>query len=125
VRLLLDTHALWWVAMEPEVLRAPARDAVADPSNDVAFSAGSIWELAIERAAGRLEMPVDFVDALLARRYSPLPITAAHALAAADLPMHHRDPFDRMLVAQAKLDDRTVVTRDRAFAAYDVALLPA
>jgi PIN domain nuclease of toxin-antitoxin system len=67
----------------------------------------------------------DLVETLLARRFSPLPITVDHAVAAADLPLHHSDPFDRMLIAQAQLESLTIVTRDRRFAAYDVAILPA
>jgi PIN domain nuclease of toxin-antitoxin system len=125
VRLLLDTHALLWATVSPEILTASARSAIADPDNDVAFSAGSVWELAIKQSAGRLELPGDFVQAILDRRYSELAISVEQALAAAELPAHHRDPFDRMLIAQAQLDGRTIVTRDRVFAAYDVALLPA
>ena len=125
MRLLLDTHALLWATVSPEVLTASARAAISDAENDVAFSAGSVWELALKWSAGRLEMPADFAQSLADRRYSELPISVNHALAAADLPTHHRDPFDRMLIAQAQLEGRTIVTRDQAFAAYDVALLPA
>lgn len=125
MRLLLDSNALLWLTAEPAVLSPPTLDAVTDPSNDVAFSAASIWELAIKQTAGGLKIPPDFVDALIQQGYSPLSITVAHGLAAAQLPMHHRDPFDRMLVAQAKLEDRTLITRDQRLAAYDVTLLPA
>jgi PIN domain nuclease of toxin-antitoxin system len=107
------------------VLVASARDAIADPRNEVAFSAGSIWEISIKRAIGKLRVRPDLIDVLIARRFLPLPITVEHALAAAELPLHHPDPFDRMLIVQAQLEGRTIVTRDREFAAYDVALLPA
>lgn len=125
MRLLLDTHALLWATASPEVLTDSARTVIEDGENDVAFSAGSIWELALKRSAGRLELPEDFAQSIVDRRYVELPITVDHALTAADLPMHHRDPFDRMLIAQAQLEGRTLVTRDRELAAYNVALLPA
>jgi PIN domain nuclease of toxin-antitoxin system len=125
MRLLLDSNVLLWTTSEPEELREEALRAVEETENDVVFSAASIWELSIKQAGGGLKLPPDFVDALIERGYSPLAITVEHALTAGGLPTHHRDPFDRMLVAQAMLDDRVIVSRDRKLAAYDVALLPA
>ncbi|HUG30900.1 MAG TPA: type II toxin-antitoxin system VapC family toxin [Candidatus Limnocylindria bacterium] len=123
--LLLDTHALlWWLADDPRLADA-ARRSVADPANDVLASAASIWELEIKRRAGRIEAPSDILEALHVAQIDALPVTAADAVEAAGLPGHHRDPFDRMLIAQAVRLDAVVVTRDRAFAAYDVPVLVA
>ena len=125
MRLLLDTHALLWAVAEPEKLSHTARDAIEVGSNDVAFSACSIWELAIKSSAGRLEVPGDLLEQMRTRRYSAVAITPEHGLAAGLLPRHHRDPFDRMLVAQAQLERYTVVTRDSRFSLYDVEVLAA
>lgn len=123
--LLLDTHALlWWLADDPKLADA-ARRSVADPVNDVLMSAASIWELEIKRRAGRVDAPSDILGALLAAQIDALPVTSADAVEAAGLPAHHRDPFDRMLVAQAMRLDAVIVTRDRALAAYDVRVLTA
>jgi PIN domain nuclease of toxin-antitoxin system len=125
VRLLLDTHALLWALGDPERLTEDARDAIRDGANEVLVSAASAWEIAIKKAAGRLDAPDDLSEALEASAFVPLPITLAHALRAGTLSPHHRDPFDRMLVAQATIESLTVVTRDPAFEAYGVPLLGA
>jgi PIN domain nuclease of toxin-antitoxin system len=125
VRLLLDTHVLLWSLGSPAQLRADARDAIEDGGNEVLVSAASAWEIAIKRALGRLEAPDDLPSAMEAAAFVPLSITIPHALAAGALPPHHRDPFDRMLVAQATLEELTVVTRDPHFARYGVPTLPA
>jgi PIN domain nuclease of toxin-antitoxin system len=125
VILLLDAHALlWWLEDNPE-LADSARRSINDPANDILVSAGTIWEIEAKRHLGKLESPTGLVEALEAAGISTLPITAADAERAAALPAHHRDPFDRMLVAQAARLDATIATRDRAFALYDVAILPA
>jgi PIN domain nuclease of toxin-antitoxin system len=126
VRCLLDTHVLlWWIEDDPR-LRARPRAAIIDPDNDVAVSAATIWEAAIKRALGKLrfETPV-LLDALSRGSIRVLPITAEHALAAGDLPPHHDDPFDRMLVAQAIAEGLTVITRDAWFRSYQVAVIRA
>jgi PIN domain nuclease of toxin-antitoxin system len=124
-RLLLDTHALlWWLADDPE-LSEEARRSIADPDAAVFVSAASAWEVAIKRALGRLEAPDDLSAALDASGIRAMPITITHAEAAGALPPHHADPFDRMLVAQARAEGLTIVTRDPAFAAYAVATLEA
>ncbi|HUZ35293.1 MAG TPA: type II toxin-antitoxin system VapC family toxin [Streptosporangiaceae bacterium] len=124
MRLLLDTHALlWWLA--DEQLGEPARQAIADPANDVAVSAASAWEISIKKALGKLSAPDDLERQVQACGFSPLPISLAHGLAAGRLARHHEDPFDRMLIAQAWAEDLTIVTRDKRFDAYGVALLPA
>ena len=123
--LLLDAHALlWWLADHPE-LADPARRSINDIANDVVVSAGTVWEIEIKRHLGKLESPPGLVEALEAIGISTLPITAADAERAAQLAPHHRDPFDRMLIAQAVRLDATIVTRDRAFVLYDAAILPA
>lgn len=118
--LLLDTHALlWWLAGEP--IDGDARAAIADPSTLVAVSSATLWEIGIKQASGRLELDAALDEGL--EPFDPLPISWAHATAAAALPPHHRDPFDRMLVAQAQLEDLILVTRDPKMSAYDVAIL--
>ncbi len=123
MRLLLDTNALIWWLMDTRRLSKRARDTIL--TGDVWVSAASAWELAIKRAAGKLESPADLPGAMRASEFRELPITVEHALAAAGLPQHHRDPFDRMLVAQAQLEDLTLVTADQRLAAYGIATLPA
>jgi PIN domain nuclease of toxin-antitoxin system len=122
--LLLDTHVLlWWLA--DEMLSADAREAIADDGNLVAVSAATAWEVSIKRALGKLDSPDDLEEQLEANGFVPLPITIADGLAAGHLPLHHDDPFDRMLVAQAQGRNLIVVTRDPRFAAYGVDVLTA
>jgi PIN domain nuclease of toxin-antitoxin system len=125
VRLLLDTHALiWWLEDSAELL-AEARQAIADGSNDVAVSAASAWEMAIKEALGKLRAPSDLAAQIEKSALQQLPITIDHALKAGSLPPHHHDPFDRMLIAQAMIEDRTIVTRDPRFDPYGVEVLRA
>jgi PIN domain nuclease of toxin-antitoxin system len=120
VILLLDAHALlWWLDDDPR-LSADARGAIADPANDVLVSAAVVWEIEIKRRLGKLEAPDGLADALEPSGLSSLPITLRDAESAARLPAHHRDPFDRMLVAQAGRLDAVLVTRDPVFARYGV-----
>lgn len=121
MRLLLDTHALIWAAADAQRLPGPLREAITDGANVVAVSAASAWEVAIKRARGRIRFPpVD--DELLARGgFSALPIALHHAAAVENLPHHHADPFDRLLVVQAQLDNYVLVSRDPAIHQYDVA----
>jgi PIN domain nuclease of toxin-antitoxin system len=124
VRLLLDTHALlWWLA--DEGLTPQAQDAIADPGNFVAVSAASAWEISIKKALGKLAAPDDLEHQVQAGGFSALPISIAHGVAAGQLPHHHEDPFDRMLIAQAFAEGLTIVTRDKRFGDYGVALLSA
>lgn len=115
---------LWWLADDP-TLDSQARAAVADPDNDVLVSAATVWEVAIKRALGRLEAPPGLVMAAGQAGIDVLPVTGADAELAGALPAHHRDPFDRMLVAQATRLSALLVSRDDAFAAYDVNVLRA
>lgn len=123
--LLLDAHALlWWLADDPQ-LDATAARSIADPANDVLVSAATVWEIEVKRVAGRLRAPAELLDAIGLTGMDTLPVTALDAATAADLPMHHGDPFDRMLVAQAQRLDALIVSRDRGLHAYDVDVLPA
>ncbi len=127
MKVLLDTHCwLWWTA-EPQRLGEHARRLIRDGGNTVLLSAASSWELAIKYALGRLalpEPPHDFVPRRLARdSIAPLPVHHAHALQVAALPRHHRDPFDRLLVAQAQLERVPIITVDRQFEPYDIEII--
>ena len=124
-RLLLDTHAfLWWLADAPQ-LGELARKAIGDERNDVFVSAATGWELAIKRAAGKLQAP-DNLDVMVEDSgFSHLPITFFHGEQAGALPMHHRDPFDRMLIAQAQAEGLVIVTKDPYIPRYGVRTLAA
>ena len=123
--LLLDAHALLWWLADDAALGADARQAIASPANDVLVSAATIWEIEIKRRLGKLQAPGGLVEAIADADFSVMPITGPDAERAAGLPPHHRDPFDRMLIAQASRVEAVVVTRDVAFALYDVRFLAA
>jgi PIN domain nuclease of toxin-antitoxin system len=124
LRLLLDTHVfIWWI--EDVVLEGAALDAIGDPDTDVFVSAASIWEAEIKVATGKLRLATDLVEELRINRFGDVAVTPTHGVAAARLPQHHRDPFDRLLVAQAQLEGLTLVTRDPVFDDYAVAVLRA
>jgi PIN domain nuclease of toxin-antitoxin system len=119
-RLLLDTHAvLWWLADDP-ALSSPARDALADPTNEPFVSAVSIWEIAIKRSLGKLTAPDDLPDRIAEQGFSWLPVDIAHAWQVRDLPAHHGDPFDRLLIAQALTERLPIITADARFNDYGV-----
>ncbi len=123
MKLLLDTHAaIWWLSDDCR-LGASAVEQLRDDANQVLLSAVVVWEAAIKRAIGKLETPGDLAATLLGAGVLPLPIELDHAVAAGELPHHHRDPFDRMLVAQATLEGATLVSSDAAMRAYDVPIL--
>ncbi len=125
MRLLLDTNALlWWIADAPR-LGAAAREAIAAPETSVAVSAVSAFEIATKRAIGKLTFDGDLETELERNAFEPLAVTVPHAFGAGALPMIHRDPFDRILVAQASLEHRTLVTADTALARYGIAVLAA
>ena len=126
MNLLLDSQAfLWWLAEDPR-LGAGARQAVADPASIVHVSAATVWELAIKASLGKLDLDgADLVAEIEENDFLELPMTARHSVAAATLPRHHDDPFDRMLIAQAQVEGLTIVTRDPAFRAYGIAIVPA
>ena len=119
-RLLLDTHVfLWWLADHPR-LGAESRAVIREPANDVYVSAASGWEIAIKRQLGKLKVSDDLDAAVEAEGFSHLPITFFHGEQAGLLPGHHRDPFDRMLVAQAQAEGLVIVTADPKLTLYGV-----
>lgn len=123
MRLLLDTHAFIWAAVDPTRLSGPAVAGITDPDHEVFVSAVSGWEVMIKRARGRLRFPEVTTDMLATLRLAELPINLRHTAALADLPAHHRDPFDRMLIAQARAERMTLVSRDRLLEPYGVPIL--
>lgn len=126
MRLLLDTHAFIWFATGDAQLGPAAAAAIADPDNDVLLSAASVWEMAIKASLGKLVLaaPLHAIVAAAAdRRIAPLPISAAHALRVEGLPFHHRDPFDRLLIAQALEEHLAIATCDDAFGHYGVPIV--
>jgi PIN domain nuclease of toxin-antitoxin system len=125
MRLLLDTNALLWWLFELPQLGQEARRSIVDPDVDVVVSAVSAVEIGIKQAVGKLRAPDKLEEQVAADGFLALPITMRHGLAAGKLPMHHKDPFDRLLVAQARCEGLTLVTSDRKLAAYDVPLLDA
>jgi PIN domain nuclease of toxin-antitoxin system len=116
VRLLLDTHAFLWAAGDPARLSKRAREAIADPANEVFVSAAVSWEIVIKAARGKITLPMSAAtyihNRLQAFNFTPLPITHEHALALAGLPPIHADPFDRMMIAQAQVEGAAFVTSD-------------
>jgi PIN domain nuclease of toxin-antitoxin system len=120
MRLLLDANALvWWVTDSPR-LTARSRAAIADATNEVVVGIGALWELAIKRALQKLHFPFDFETVLREENFQVLPINFAHLRSFDSLPRHHRDPFDRLLIAQGLTEGIPIATGDRRFAAYGV-----
>jgi len=119
VRLLLDTNVLLWWLSDDRRLAKEAREIIANPNNDVLVSAASVWEVAIKAALKRIEIQLDDLEGAIIRSgFQPLPIGLRHAVAVGRLPAVHRDPFDRMLVAQAGIEELRVVSHDRVFERY-------
>jgi PIN domain nuclease of toxin-antitoxin system len=119
VRLLLDTHVLLWWLVDDRKLGKTAREIIANPNNDVHVSTASVWEAAIKAALGRLEVELDDLEEAIVRNgFRPLPIGFRHAVTAGRLPSVHRDPFDRMLVAQASVEELRIVSHDQVFERY-------
>lgn len=122
MKLLLDTQVLLWAAGQPERLSSSARRLLANPSNDLLFSAASLWEITIKHALGRPDFRVQarvLRRGLLDNGYVEVPVTGEHAVNVASLPPIHRDPFDRLLLAQALCEGVTLVTVDAQLARYD------
>ncbi len=125
MRYLLDTHVLlWWLSADP-ALDGECRALIEKPESDVYVSAASILEISIKQAQGRLDSPTDILAQLRINRIQILPITAEHAYAIRSLPMLHKDPFDRLLIVQALLEDLTILTRDALVLAYSVPCIKA
>jgi PIN domain nuclease of toxin-antitoxin system len=125
VRLLLDTHVLIWWLEESERLAARAGAAIDAPNNTVFISAVTAIEIAHKTAIGKLQVPPDLEVQIPANQFIELPVTVAHSLDTLKLPLHHCDPFDRLLVAQARCEGLTLVTADKRLAAYEVPIMPA
>jgi PIN domain nuclease of toxin-antitoxin system len=125
MRLLLDTHVLlWWLADDPE-LGEGARHAIAAAENTCIVSAATIWEIAIKSALGKLEVPAEIEGLLAHEGFSSLNVSAEHAWEVGRLPAVHRDPFDRMLVAQCRIEGLTLVTHDATLGRYSIPILQA
>ncbi len=123
MRLLLDTVAVVrWLDPSPPLSRR-AQDAITT-ADDVRVSVVSLWELSIKQSIGKLTVRADLREHVARQSFIELPVLGEHTVAVRDLPLYHRDPFDRMLIAQARCEGFTIVTSDRAFAAYDVPILP-
>jgi PIN domain nuclease of toxin-antitoxin system len=124
LRLLLDTHTVVWATTEPERVAPKALGLIESSENEVFVSVVSPWELAIKLSRRRIELPQIFYETLLDGQFSLLPVTIRHTEVIAALPRHHRDPFDRMLVAQAQVEGLTLVTSDREIRRYPVSIFP-
>lgn len=121
MKLLLDTQLLLWAAGQPERLSPAARKQLTDPKHELLFSAASLWEIAIKAGLGRKDFQVEprvLRRALLDNGYIELPITSQHAVSIDGLPSHHKDPFDRILLAQALIEGVTLLTTDAVLARY-------
>jgi PIN domain nuclease of toxin-antitoxin system len=120
VRLLVDSHAfLWWSEESPALGRA-AHEAIADPKNEVLISVATLWELTIKASSGKLSLPADLETMVASQGLAVLSITFPHLTRLAGLPRLHRDPFDRMIIAQGLAEGIPIATGDRVFAAYGV-----
>jgi PIN domain nuclease of toxin-antitoxin system len=124
VRILIDTHCWLWMVSDPERLSKEIRRRILDMGNERVLSAASAWEIAIKYSIGKLELPeppLEFVPGRMALTLTTsLAIQVNHGLHASRLPMHHRDPFDRLLIAQAQLEKLPILTADRTFTKYEI-----
>lgn len=129
MRILLDTHCWLWMVGSPERLSQAAREIVEDVDHDLLLSAASAWEIALKHSIGKLELsgdPVDLIpDWMVRSGVTALPVHHAHALAVSRLPPHHHDPFDRLLIAQAILENLPILAADTAFEHYEVEVIRA
>jgi PIN domain nuclease of toxin-antitoxin system len=124
-RLLLDTHVLlWWLSDDPQ-LGQTTRQVIADPRNDVYISAASSWEISIKRSLGKLSAPEDMDSIIDNEGFDKLPISLFHGDQAGMLPGHHKDPFDRMLIAQAQSEGLVMVTNDEKITRYGIRVMDA
>jgi PIN domain nuclease of toxin-antitoxin system len=123
MRFLLDTCALIWALEDNPCLLPEVREQISDSSNEVFVSAVSVWEIEIKRKKGQLKTPENLIQTIIETDFSFLSITEYHAVKAASLPDHHKDPFDRLLIAQAMLEKMVIITSDTQFIKYGVAIL--
>lgn len=124
MRFLLDTHTFIWFILDARQLSPTARKIIEDAQSDILVSTASLWEIAIKMSLGKLDMGAPFADLipgqLVANQIEILPITVAHLHQVAQLPFHHRDPFDRLLIAQSQVEQMPLLSRDPTFTAYGV-----
>ena len=118
MKLLLDTHVLLWWFGDDTLLSQAATAAIRDPNNVVFVSSVSLWEIWLKESLGKLRLPPDFEEQLAAESFESLPLSAPQTRQVAKLPWHHRDPFDRMLIAQSILEDLVLVSNERVFDSY-------
>lgn len=117
---LLDTHTLLWWLGDPAKLTSQARETISESLHPIYVSVAAAWEMTIKRAAGKLTTPDDLPQVLAENNMVPLPITLPHVLALESLPPHHQDPFDRVMIAQARVESLVLVTRDRSMEQYGI-----
>lgn len=123
MNLLLDTHiVLWWLS-DSDKLSKKSRSIISDTNNFIFVSVATGWEISIKKSIGKLTAPDDFSKALQVNAFQPISITLEHAELAGSLPHHHDDPFDRMIIAQGKIENLVVLTHDKHFKLYDIELL--
>ncbi len=125
MNILLDTHVLIWALENNPTLTERAVNAIVDGNNMVFVSSASVWEISIKQKLGKLEAPDNLLEEIRVHRFTPLHINADHAQLAGQLPYIHKDPFDRMLIAQAIIEKLVLLTRDESIAGYDVNILKA
>ena|SRR3990167_4636519 len=125
MKYLLDTHVILWWFTEPEKIHQKARKIIRDRSNNVFISSASCWEIAIKKSIGRLTLPHNLLETIALEGFQTLPIKPEECIGIADLPMLHTDPFDRLLVMQAKLYDLIIITRDNKIPEYPVITISA
>jgi PIN domain nuclease of toxin-antitoxin system len=129
MRVLLDTQVWLWMLASPDRLSTESRALLIAADNELLFSAASAWEIAIKHGLGKLQLPespAEYIPRMMVHTsVTPLPVHHRHALHVAELPEHHRDPFDRLLVAQAQVEQVPIITADRHFLQYDIAVLSA
>lgn len=122
---LLDTHVILWWFTQPEKINVKARRIIEDKANQIYLSSASFWKMAIKKSLGRLTLPHNLIEAAAAENFKILPIMPEEGLGVADLPLLHSDPFDRLLIIQAKLNDLVIITKDLVIQEYPVIVLKA
>ncbi|WP_069790385.1 type II toxin-antitoxin system VapC family toxin [Cyanobacterium sp. IPPAS B-1200] len=123
MRFLLDTHILLWWLGNDNRLPPKIRSVISNPENIIFISSATVWEMSIKKSLGKLSVPNNLLEKLNDNNFTVLNITAEHGLSVTELPLHHKDPFDRMLIAQALIEQLTIITIDTKFILYDVCLL--
>jgi len=125
MRYLLDTHiVLWWLS-EPEQIQNKAQKIIRNRENQIFVSSASLWEMAIKKSIGRVTLPHNLLETIAIEGFTLLPIMPDECIGVADLPLFHADPFDRMLIMQAKLHDLVIITRDKKILEYPVTIIRA